>query len=83
MPPNESGIERRRKMSNIQNGGHQDPPKELFAVYLTDGMLYDKLNRFAAEYSLPAEVLANLAVKRFTDDIELVRKLRLGKVEEV
>lgn len=70
-------------MDYTNKGGHQDPPKELFAVYLTDGMLYDKLNRFAAEYSLPVEMLANLAVKRFTDDIELVRKLRLGKVEGV
>ncbi len=70
-------------MSCIQNSGNQSPPKEVFAIYLTDGMLYDKLNRFAAEYSLPVELLANLAVKRFTDDIELVRKLRLGKVEGV
>lgn len=56
---------------------------ELFAVYLTDGLLYDKLHSFAAEYSLPVELLVNLAVKRFVDDIELVRNLRLGKVEGV
>ena len=55
--------------------------KELFAVYLTDGLLYDKLHRFAAEYSLPVEVLVNLAVKRFVEDVELIRNLRLGKVE--
>ena len=68
---------------NIQNGEHQDSPMELFTVYLTNGMLYDKLNRFAAEYSLPVEALVNLAVKRLTDHIELVRNLRLGKVEGV
>ena len=56
---------------------------ELFAVYLTDGLLYDKLHSFAAEYSLPVELLVNLAVKRFVDDIELVRNLRLGKAEGV
>lgn len=70
-------------MSYIQNGERHDSPKEIFTIYLTDGMLYDKLNRFAAEYSLPVEALVNLAVKRFTDDIELVRNLRFGKVEGV
>ena len=78
-----SGIERRHKMSYINNGEHQDSPKEIFNIYLTDGMLYDKLNRFAAEYSLPVELLTNLAVKRFTDDIEFVRNLRTGKVEGI
>ena len=67
-------------MSYIQNGENSVSPKELFTVYLTDGMLYDKLHRFAAEYSLPVELLVNLAVKRLADDIELVRKLRSGKV---
>ena len=70
-------------MSYINNGEHQDLPREVFAIYLTDGMLYDKLNRISAEYSLPVEALVNLAVKRFTDDIELVRSLRLGEVEGV
>ena len=56
--------------------------KESFAIYLTDGMLYDKLHRFAAEYSLPVETLVNLAVKRLEDDIELVRRLRSGKTED-
>ena len=56
--------------------------KETFAIYLTDGMLYDKLHRFAAEYSLPVEVLVNLAVKRLEGDIELVRNLRSGKTDD-
>lgn len=55
--------------------------KELFAVYLTDGLLYDKLHRFAAEYSLPIETLVNMAVERFVNDVELIRGLRLGRVE--
>lgn len=70
-------------MSYIQNGECINSPKELFAIYLTDGMLYDKLHRFAAEYSLPVDLLVNLAVRRLTDDIELVRNLRSGKVEGV
>ena len=57
--------------------------KETFAIYLTDGMLYDKLHRFAAEYSLPVEVLVNLAVKRLEDDIKLLRGLRSGKTGDV
>lgn len=56
-------------------------PKELFTIYLTDGMLYDKLHRFADEYSLLVEVLVNMAIKRFTDDIGLIRNLRSGKFE--
>lgn len=69
-------------MSYIQNGEHIKPPKESFAIYLTDGILYDKLHRFAAEYSLPVEVLVNLAVRRLEDDIEFVRSLRSGKLED-
>ena len=62
------------------NDGNPGKSKEVFAVYLTDGMLYDKLHRFAAEFSVPVELLADLAVKRLNDDIELVRALRMGKV---
>ena len=69
-------------MSYIKNGEHINPPKESFAIYLTDGMLYDKLHRFAVEYSLPVETLVNLAVKRLEDDIELVRSLRSRKTED-
>ena len=69
-------------MSYIKNGEHTNPPKESFAIYLTNGMLYDKLHRFAAEYSLPVEVLVNLAVKRFENDIEFVRSLRSEKTED-
>ena len=69
-------------MSYIKNSEHINSPKESFAIYLTDGMLYDKLHRFAAEYSLPVEVLVNLAVKRLEDDIEFVRSIRSGKLED-
>lgn len=63
------------------NDGCNIPSKEVFAVYLTDGMLYDKLHRLAAEFSVPVELLANLAVKRLTDDIEFVRDLRMGNIK--
>ena len=62
------------------NGTDTNQAKEVFAVYLTDGMLYDKLHRLAAEFSVPVELLTDLAVKRLTDDIEFVRALRMGKL---
>ena len=54
-----------------------------FAVYLTNGLLHDRLHTLAAEYSLPVEQLADLAVKRLIDDVDLVRSLRNGKVAGV
>ena len=43
-------------------------------------MLIDKLNTFAAEYSVSPDLLINLAVKRLIGDIDLCRDLRAGKV---
>lgn len=51
-----------------------------FAIYLTNGLLYDRLHELAAEYSLPVEELANLAVERLIRDVEFVRGLRCGSV---
>ena len=63
-------------MKNEMNG-------QAYAVYLTDGLLYDRLHALAAEYALPVETLADLAVKRLLSDVELVRGLRNGKVPGV
>ena len=54
-------------------------PQNQFALYLTNGFLYDKLHLYSAEYTIPVEELADLAVKRFVEDVELVRNLRTGK----
>ena len=51
-----------------------------FAIYLTSGLLYDRLHELAAEYSLPVEQLADLAVERLIRDVEFVRGLRCGNV---
>ncbi len=48
-------------------------------VRLTDPMLYDRLHILSAEYSLSAELLVNIAVKRLIDDVGFVRGLRSGK----
>ena len=63
-------------MKNEMNG-------QAYAVYLTAGLLYDRLHTLAAEYALPVETLADLAVKRLLSDVELVRGLRNGKVPGV
>ena len=55
--------------------------KESFNVQLTEAMLYDRLNTLAAEYSISVEMLVNTAVKRLIDDVDLVRGLRIGKIE--
>lgn len=54
--------------------------KEEFTVRLTDSMLYDRLRTLSVEYTLSAELLVNVAVKRLIDDIDLMRDLRAGKI---
>ena len=49
-----------------------------FTIYLTNGLLYDRLHELAAEYSLLVEQLADLAVERLIGDVEFVRGLRTG-----
>lgn len=56
---------------------------QVFDLRITNGMLYDRLHRYAAEYSLPVEKITELAIKRFVDDIELYRDLRTGKIQEI
>lgn len=56
---------------------------QVFTLHITNGMLYDRLHRYAAEYSLPVEKLTELAVKRLVDDIELYRELRTGYVSSL
>ena len=53
--------------------------RQAYAVYLTNGLLYDKLHTLAAEYTMPVEKLAELAVERLLRDVEMVRGLRTGK----
>lgn len=54
-----------------------------FAIYLTNGLLYDRLHELAAEYSLPVEKLADLAVERLIEDVEFVRGLRTGILHQI
>ena len=54
--------------------------KMAYDIYLTNGLLYDRLYQLAEEYTLPVERLAELAVERLLQDVEFVRGLRSGKV---
>lgn len=60
-------------MKNEMNG-------QLYTVYLTNSLFYDKLHTLAAEYMIPVEKLVELAVERLLRDVEMVRGLRNGKV---
>ena len=64
---------------NIYHDHETQKACQQFVVYLTDGLLYDKLHMLAAEYTISVERLATLAVKRLIEDVEMVRKLRADK----
>ena len=49
-------------------------------LFRSNSLLYDKLHTLAAEYTMPVEKLAELAVERLLRDVEMVRGLRNGKV---
>ena len=55
---------------------------EDFRVRLTNPMLYDRLHTLSAEYSVSVELLVNMAVRRLVQDIDFVRGLRIGKIED-
>ena len=57
------------------------PSSEDFRIQITDPMLYDRLHTLSVEYSLPMELLVNVAVKRLVNDVDFVRGLRTGQVE--
>ena len=57
------------------------PSLEDFRSQITDPMLYDRLHTLSVEYSLPVELLVNVAVKRLVNDVYFVRGLRIGQIE--
>ena len=60
-------------MKNETNG-------QAYAVYLTNGLLYDRLHTLAAEYARPVAKLTDRAGGRLLRAVEMVRGLRNGKV---
>ena len=57
--------------------------QEHVIVQLEEPILFDKLHTLSAEYSVSMDLLVNLAVKRLIDDIDLIRSLRIGKIQGV
>lgn len=53
---------------------------EDFMVRITSPMLYDRLHTLSLEYTVPVELLVDMAVKRLLDDVDMVRDLRAGKI---
>jgi len=72
------------KMNVEKNGipSESKTPSESLRLHFTDPMLYDRLHTLSVEYSLSVELLVNVAVKRLINDVDFVRKLRMGKVKE-
>lgn len=64
---------------NIHSSNENDSPMECFTIRLANPMLYDRLHILSAEYSVPVEFLANIAIKRLLD-VNFVRNLRAGKI---
>lgn len=55
--------------------------QECVVVRISDAMLYDRLLALSAEYSISAEALVNIAIRKLIDDVDLVRRLRAGWTE--
>lgn len=66
---------------NVPEAGQekQQPVPDSFPI--ESPMLYDRLHTLSVEYSMPAETLVNLAVKRLVDDVDFVRGLRAGRTK--
>lgn len=63
------------------SNGENPKTMENFTIQLASPMLYDRLHTLSVEYSVSAELLVNIAVKRLFDDVDFVRDLRAGKIE--
>jgi len=50
-------------------------------IVLEDTLLHDRLRTLSDEYSVTVELLVYIAVKRLLDDVELLRKLRMGEMK--
>jgi hypothetical protein len=54
---------------------------EKMVFQFSNPTLYDRLHTLSVEYTLSADILINLAVKRLLDDVELIRNLRVGNIK--
>ena len=56
---------------------------ENIIVQINDPLLFDRLHTLSVEYSLSKDLLVNLAIKRLLDDVDLIRNLRAGTIENL
>ena len=49
--------------------------------YNLNPIFADRLYELAKEYSVSRDALINIAVRKFIEDIDLLRDLRIGKVK--
>lgn len=54
---------------------------EQITISIANPLMFDRLYTLSLEYSLPMELLINVAIKRLIDDVAFVRNLRVGKVK--
>lgn len=67
------------KSEDISKGNNTS--MENFMIQLTNPMLYDRLHTLSAEYSVPVDLLVNVAVKRLIDDVDFIRSLRASQID--
>ena len=65
------GQESSRNSSSLEN----------FTVRVTNPMLYDRLHTLSAEYPVSVVLPVNAAVKRFIEDVDIVRGFRTRKTD--
>ena len=56
---------------------------ENLTIQFNDPLLFDRLHTLSVAYSLPKDLLVNLAIKRLLDDVDLIRNLRAGKIDNL
>lgn len=54
--------------------------EEYCTIRFKNPMVYDRLHILSAEYAIPVESLVNKAAERLLDDVEFMRRLRMGNM---
>lgn len=50
--------------------------QSILHVHLKDDLLFDRIHELSKEYNISVDILVRLAVQRFVNDIDFIRKLR-------
>ena len=66
----------------MENHSNMESNDEIITNLLNPS-LCDKILILAEEYSVSAQILINVAVKRLIDDVDILRLLRMGKIDKI